>query len=89
MKARYYGACPITPGTTIDVYRWYLSGVGFVVLLEFTDKSGVKWVGPEFPRDLASSRSVDVKENERHLRVIDTIIDSTQGWTDITVEESS
>ncbi len=89
MKARFFGACPIAPATIIVVNRWYLSNAGHVVLLKFTDQSGVTWVGPEFPLNLATSRSMDVKTDERRLGVITTTIDSTQGWTDLTVEERS
>jgi hypothetical protein len=87
MKARIFCACPIPPASTIAVTKWYWSKAGYLVLLKFIDQSGVTWIGPEFPLNLASSAAVDAKDDERRFSVAATTIDTIQGWTDFTLEE--
>ena len=86
MKARYYGYCPAVPDAKLAVTRWYDSPEGHIVLLEFVDDNGVRWLGPEFPRDLVGARVMEVHEGKCELRVIATRIDAIQGWTEFDVE---
>jgi len=87
VKARYYGYCPIAPGTTLSLMRWFLSTADHIVLLEFADETGVIWKGPEYPRDLAGTRAMDIQNKNRIFEVMATTIDAVQGWSDFIVEE--
>jgi hypothetical protein len=87
MKARFYGYCPISPGTSLVIKRWYGPTAGVDVLLEIVDENGVTWLGPEYPRDLAGHAQFNVNLAKRTVIVVETTIDATRGWTDFTVQE--
>ena len=90
MEARYYGYCPLAPGTVLIVSRWVTSPAGHIVLLEFEDQHGIRWIGPEFPRDPISAymmRNIQIQNKARKLDVRATKIDAIVGCTDFEVEE--
>lgn len=87
MDARYYGYCPIPPGTHLTITRWFKSPGGHIVLLEFAERNGVRWLGPELPRDMAATRPMDVQTTTREVIVSATTIDACSGWTELRVEE--
>ncbi len=87
MEARYYGYCSVVPGTRLTVTRWFLSPAKHIVLLEFMDAHGVRWIGPEYPLDLAAAGSMDVHTEKRTFNVVETTIDSIKGWTAFMVDE--
>ena len=89
MKARYYGYCSIAPGSTITAIRWFVSPAGHKVLLEFIDERKVRWIGPEYPRDLATAEPLEIQSHKIRLEVLDTTIDAIQGWTSFVVEEKA
>ena len=88
MEARYYGYCPLGPGTLFKAERWFLSTGGHLVLLNFVGPDGVCWVGPEYPRDLAGFRPMETQTKTRTFKISATRIDAIQGWTEFVVEEA-
>jgi hypothetical protein len=88
MKARYYGICPLAPGSSILLERWFAS-TDRLVLLKF-NCGAVSWTGPEFPRDfLAKGTSMQILEGNRMFTVKATLVDGVMNHTDFELEESS
>ncbi|HTW31829.1 MAG TPA: hypothetical protein VMD76_09130 [Candidatus Sulfotelmatobacter sp.] len=87
MKARYYGYCALVPGNRMVITKWFVSPGDHIVLLEFIDKNGIRWLGPELPRDMAGVREMDVQTTTRRVIVRGVTIDAISGWTDFIVEE--
>ncbi len=86
MKARFYGLCPIAPGEPVALGRWFNSPAGYRVIVEMTDQRGVKWLGPEYPRDMAGHRLFDLQRKPVTARVRATEVDAINGWTDFELD---
>lgn len=87
LSARFYGSCPLPPGSVITLARWFQS-TARIVLLEFVDQSNITWTGPEYPRDLAGGeRIMELRAEVRRFVVRSTKVNSIDGWTDLLVEE--
>jgi len=85
-QARYYGSCPLSPGTRLTVTKWYESTAGHLVFLEFKDQHGVDWIGPEYPRGFAPAVPMEIQTDHQEFSVISTIIDANKNQTDFAVE---
>ncbi len=84
-NARYYGCCPLTPGTRLTVKKWYRSR-GHLVFTEFGDEHDVEWIGPEYPLGEAKAAVTSIETQTIHVTIIATTIDANKGQTDFVVD---
>jgi len=82
-NARYYGCCPLGPGTRLTVKEWYVSPPDrHLVLLRFSDDHGVEWIGGEYPQGAAAAVPMPRQSGQEAFTVVTTTIDAVKGRTD-------